>query len=160
MAIHHNLLMNAVCRAFPQEWPSLLPAIEYLYFTTPQSVLGLSAKDLSMGYSFAESSHKDLMMFRVPKGLAETDVAIKLFDSFKELYGVFSRVVQEGHLRDQLRINRHRWVRGLQPGDVVYRRLPEGARPHKKSFPEPSQGPYIVDRQKSSSTVRLQRWFS
>ena len=33
MSIHHNLLMNAVCRAFPQEWPTLLPAVEYLCFT-------------------------------------------------------------------------------------------------------------------------------
>ena len=28
MAIHHNILMNAVCQAFPQEWPALLPAVE------------------------------------------------------------------------------------------------------------------------------------
>ena len=27
---NHLLLMNEICRAFPQEWASLVPALEYL----------------------------------------------------------------------------------------------------------------------------------
>ena len=111
--------------------------MEYLYFTTPQTILGLSAKDLSQGFSLAQSSHKDLMPFQLLRGLADTDVAVRLFDSFRELYSIFQRVIQEDRLRDQLRINRHRWVRELEPGDVVFRRLPEGARVPKKLLTEP-----------------------
>ena len=28
--INHGILMHTVCSAFPQEWPALLPAVEYL----------------------------------------------------------------------------------------------------------------------------------
>ena len=44
---NHLILVNAICEAFPQEWPALTPVLEYLYDTTPQEPLGLSAHDMS-----------------------------------------------------------------------------------------------------------------
>ena len=51
----HLVLMHTVCHAFPQEWPALIPAVEYLYHTAPQGVHGLSAHDLSCGYACGAS---------------------------------------------------------------------------------------------------------
>ena len=33
VSLNLSILLNEVCRAFPQEWSSLIPAVEYLYFT-------------------------------------------------------------------------------------------------------------------------------
>ena len=38
----HLLLMNEICHAFPQEWPTFLPAVEYLLDTAPRPPHGLS----------------------------------------------------------------------------------------------------------------------
>ena len=47
--INHGILMHEVCKAFPQEWPSLIPTVEYLYHTRPQGAHGLSAHDMTAG---------------------------------------------------------------------------------------------------------------
>ena len=70
--------MNEVCRAFPREWPVLLPALEYLYDTAPQGAHGLSAHDLSTGYALAGTVDKRLAPFMVACGLPETGVAAML----------------------------------------------------------------------------------
>ena len=36
VSLNLSILLNEVCRAFPQEWSTLIPAVEYLYFTAPQ----------------------------------------------------------------------------------------------------------------------------
>ena len=69
MMKNHLILMNKVCEAFPQEWPSLLPALEYLYATAPQGPHGLSAHDIECGHALAASVDKQLAPFTVPKGL-------------------------------------------------------------------------------------------
>ena len=97
-----------------------------------------------MGYSIAQSTHKDLLPFRVPKGMAETDIAARLFDNFRELYSLFTRITQEERKKDVQRTNQHRWARSLNPGDIVYRRLPLGARGPKRQFALPSSGPFVV----------------
>eukprot|EP00969_Alexandrium_andersonii_P230701 10188405-Alexandrium_andersonii.AAC.1 len=71
--------MHEVRKAFPQEWPAMLPALEYLYDTAPQGVRGLSAFDMSTGYALASSVDARLAPFMVPQGLPETDVAARLF---------------------------------------------------------------------------------
>ncbi len=55
MMKNHLILMNKVCEAFPQEWPSLIPALEYLYATAPQGAHGLSAHDMECGHAMAGS---------------------------------------------------------------------------------------------------------
>ncbi len=56
MMTSHLLLMNEVAMAFPQEWPVMLPALEYLYDTSPQGSHGLSAHDISCGYALLKDS--------------------------------------------------------------------------------------------------------
>ena len=153
---NNAILMHAVCRAWPQEWSSLLGAIQFLYFTAAQNATGLSARDMSMGYAIAQDSHRLLMPFRVPKGMAETDIAARLFDNFRNLYSMFMRIQQEERLKDQLRINQKRWMRPLEIGDVVFRKLPLAARGSKRMFAPTSTGPYMVKGQKSNSSVILE----
>ena len=110
--INHLILMNAVCQAYPQEWAALVDALEYLYETMPQSPHGLSAHDMSVGYAICTTTDRRLAPFRVPKGLPESDVCVRLFENWRELYALFSRATMEKSLRDQVRINktRHLWV--------------------------------------------------
>ena len=125
---NHLVLMHAVCHAFPQEWASLVPAVEYLYFTAPQGAHGLSALDMSAGYAICQDTDSRFLPFTVPQGLPETDIAVRLFTNFRELYTLFQRVKTEESLRSQMRINRHRHGRVFTPGEIVFRRLPSGAR--------------------------------
>lgn len=67
-----------MCGAFPQEWPSLLPRLEYLCETALRSPSGLSAFDVSPGYALLT----DLVPFQVPHGMAEADVAAAWFKNF------------------------------------------------------------------------------
>lgn len=89
------ILMHKITKAFPQEWPALVPALEYLYATMPQGRYGLSAEDISCGYAMAASRELLLKPFYVPAGMAGTDTAEKLFNDFRRLYGIFTSCLQE-----------------------------------------------------------------
>ena len=78
------VLMQRVTRAFPNEWPALLPAVEYLMHTEPQGAHGLSAHDLSTAYSLAEPQDARLAPFRIPRGLPETSAAAAMFERYTE----------------------------------------------------------------------------
>ena len=93
----------------------------------------------------------------VPQGLPETDVAARLFTSFRELYGLFQRLGQEAAQRMQDKVNRNRHLRTFDPGEIVFRRMPGPARLPKRLFPDPSSGPYVVVRQPTDSSVVLAR---
>merc|ERR1712032_602416 len=154
--INHSILMHTVCSAFPQEWPALLPAVEYLYHTAPQMPHGLSAHDMSAGYALASSVDKRLAPFLVPTGSVETDLAARLYQNFNELYGVFTRAAQEESARRQFRANQTRASpRVLDEGETVFRRLPRAARLPKHLFPEASTGPYLVHEQRTPQSVVL-----
>ena len=105
---NHRILVNSVCEAFPQEWLSLLPTLEYLYDTAPQGTHGLSAHDMSCGYAMASSVDNKLVPFIVPGGMANTDVAARLFTNFSDLYWIFMRASRDAALRVQMRVNRDR----------------------------------------------------
>ena len=94
VSLNLSILLNEVCRAFPQEWSSLIPAVEYLYFTAPQGSLGFSARDMTMGFSLAQRVCADLSPFQVPEGALETDFVTRAFDNFAKLYPIFVRVTQ------------------------------------------------------------------
>ena len=49
MMAQHLVLMHTICCAFPQEWPAMIPAVEYLYWTAPQGAHGLSATTCPVG---------------------------------------------------------------------------------------------------------------
>ena len=153
----HLIMMNAVCQAFPQEWPAMIPILEYLYFTAPRSAAGgLSAHDISSGFALLSSHERALAPFKIPRGMAETEVAGRLFKNFAELYQVFSRVSAEEAAKHQDEINRKRTLRVFGRGEIVFRRLPAIARPAKHPMSEPSSGPYIgVDQRSLSSAVLM-----
>ena len=91
---NHIILMKQVCDAYPQEWCSLVESLEYLYDTEPQGDFGLSAHDMSTGYSLVRDVDRRLAPFLVPSGTAKTGLAARVFDRFKGLYGIFSRSVR------------------------------------------------------------------
>ena len=124
MMANHLLLTQAVCQAFPQGCPSLLPALAYLYETAPQGVAGLSARDLPCGWAIATPRGRGLAPFLVPHGLPGTDVAARLFTSFRELYGVFARATREQPFRNELRENQRRYDRDFEQGETVFRKVP------------------------------------
>ena len=72
MLSNQLLLMHEVCSAHPQEWPALLPVVEYLQHTAPQGEHGFSAHDLSCGYSIVAENDVRLAPFRVPAGIPES----------------------------------------------------------------------------------------
>ena len=71
LLIQHLLLMNAVCKAFPQKWPSLVPALEYLIDTAPRPPYELSAWDLANGHALASNADNQLAPFTVPTPAAD-----------------------------------------------------------------------------------------
>jgi hypothetical protein len=73
---NHLLLINEVCKAFPQEWAVLVPALEYLCETSPREPYGLSAFDLSQGYALLTKPHRQLAPFVQPYGIAETEISV------------------------------------------------------------------------------------
>ena len=136
----------------------MVPVLEYLYHTMPMSATGLSAHDMSCGHALASTREELLRPFEVPVGLPETDIAAKLFSAFRELYGTFQRVKIEEAANRQAYANTTRHDRVFTPGEIVFRRLPAGARLPKHLFPEPSSGPYEVVSQPTSTSVVLRHW--
>ena len=90
-----------------------------------QSSVGLSARDMTMGYAIAQDSHRLMLPFRIPEGLAQTDLCTRMFDNFCNLYSLFMRVTQEEKFRDQMYLNQKRWMRSLLQG-IKLANLPAG----------------------------------
>ena len=132
-----------------------MPALEYLLESAPRPPYGLSAFDLSHGYALASATDKRLAPFEVPSLLPETDVAKELFARFRELFGLFSRYAGHAALEKQRELNRKRVHRSFDKGEVVFRRMPSTARPNKHLMAEPSLGPYLVEAQRSLSSLVL-----
>ena len=110
---------------------------------------------MACGYAIASPIDRQLAPFLVPKGMAESDIAARLFTNWVELHGLFSRASRDAALRVQLCINHNRHMRELQQGETVFRKLPHGARMQKHLFPAPSCGPYVVERQPTHTSVVL-----
>ena len=121
----------------------------------PQGAHGVSAHDMTCGYALTVPSDSMLAPFMVPSGLPETEIAVRLFANFRELYALFTRVNREESFRQQMRLNKNRFDRVFEPGEIVFRRLPSAARLPKHLFPEPSSGPYEVAGQPTSTSVVL-----
>ena len=118
------VLMHSVCGAHPQEWPALLPVVEFVQHTAPQGPHGFSAHDLSCAYSIVSDTDARLAPFRVPTGLPESDIVAKTIQNFKEICGAFTRVNRARSLADITAANRDRTLRWFEPGETVFRRMP------------------------------------
>ena len=84
------ILIHKICGAYPQEWDTLAPAVEYLLDTEIGSC-GFSAHEMQTGYAMLPDSDVTLAPFVVPKGTAQTDQVVKLFSNFRELSGILHR---------------------------------------------------------------------
>jgi len=109
----------------------LVLVLEYLCDKAPRPPTGLSAFEVMQGYALASNMDKLLAPFTVPLGLAETDVAARLFANFRDLYGIFNRMTGHVAMAKQIEINRKRHVRVFDKGEIVFRKLPAPARPGK-----------------------------
>ena len=148
------LLMNKICRAFPQEWDLLAPVVEYLV-DTEIGECGFSAHELQTGYSLLQTTDVTLAPFMQPRGLAQTELVAKLFTNFRELASILNRHKESKLMKQVENANASRHLRQLTPGEVVFRRMPPKARPPKHLLGEPSKGPYVVVRQATFSSVVL-----
>ena len=81
------ILMQAVTSAHPQEWPALLPVVEYVQATAPQGIHGFSAHDMSCAYAVVTETDARLSPFEVPLGLPESDIVARTFSQFKSIFG-------------------------------------------------------------------------
>ena len=61
------ILLHKVCRAFPQEWASLVAATEYLCDTAPRGPHGLSAFDITSGFALASPVERQMVPFMARK---------------------------------------------------------------------------------------------
>ena len=141
------VLMQAVCSAHPQEWPALLPVVEYLQFTAPQGDHGFSAQDMSCAYSIISDADARLAPFKLPQGLPESDIVARTFANFRSIYGTLTRCNREKSLAAINAANRPRVIRWFEPGETVFRHVPRGSNIPKHLFPPPSRGPYAVHEQ-------------
>ena len=60
------ILMQVVIKSFPQEWPALIPVVEFLLFTERKGTHGFSALDLFCAWAPAELADSRLSLFEVP----------------------------------------------------------------------------------------------
>ena len=104
--------------------------MESLCDTAPRPPTKLSAFDVTQGYALASNMDRRLAPFTVPLGLAETDVAARLFATFREFYEIFNRMTGHVAMAKQIEINRKRHVRVFDKGEIVFK-LPAPARPGK-----------------------------
>ena len=143
MMINLVLLIQEVVKAFPQEWASLVPVVEFLMHAAPQGAHGISAHDLTCSFSIATRTDARLAPFRVPKGLRETDVAAQLLSNFRLLYGVFTRATQEVAFKAQMSGNIPRVERTNEIGELVFREMPRPVKMPKHLPPPPATGHYL-----------------
>ena len=89
------------------------------------------------------------------QGTAQTDLAARVFDRFRGLYGIFGRAVRFRAQQVEEVVNRRRNLRVFDEGEMVYRKKPAFARPPKQLMADPISGPYVVAGQSTTSSVIL-----
>ena len=141
------VLMQAVVTAYPQEWAALIPVVEYVLHTAPQGPDGLSVMDMTSAHAIIRDTDSRLVMFRVPRGLPETDWGSRIISNVRGVYGTFTRCNREKALCDTEAVNKHAIVWQFDSGETVFRKLPHTARPPKHRFPPPTFSPYMVESQ-------------
>ena len=148
------ILIHQICKAFPQEWDTLAPVVEYL-LDTEIGECGFSAHELQTGYSLLQEPDVTLAPFLLPRGTAQTDIVAKLFSNFKELSGILTRHKERAAMRQEENVNQTRHLRQLIPGETVFRKMRSKARPAKHLLGAPSAGPYVVVRQSTYNSAQL-----
>ena len=98
----------------------MVPMLEYLCKKAPRGPHALSAFDLTQGYALATDVDKQLVPFSILPGQAETDVAKTLFENFRALYGIFSRMTAHEAQRKQDELNRKPSYRIFEKGETAF----------------------------------------
>jgi hypothetical protein len=70
---NHLLLMNEVCKAFPQEWATLVPALEYLCESAARASRALGLRHYA-GMRSTSGAIQAIGTVVLPDGVAETEV--------------------------------------------------------------------------------------
>ena len=151
----HLVLMNELCACYPQEWPVLVPVLEYLCETAPREPHGLSALDLTQGYALLVNREQQESLFHVPDTLPETEVARKMFREFRDAHGIFSRHTADDAQRKMEELNKNRAERVFAKGEIVFRRLAAYARPNRHLLGDKCSGPFVVVSQGNLQSVVL-----
>jgi len=151
----HLVLMNELCSCYPQEWPALVPVLEYLCETAPREPHGLPAFDLTQGFSLLVDRDQQESFFHIPDTLPETDIARAMFKEFRSAHGVFSRHTADEALRNMEELNKNRAQRCFEKGEVVFRRLAAYARPNRHLLGEKCSGPFVIVSQENLQSVVL-----
>ena len=122
--MHHlMILLHQVVQCFPNEWDQLIPVVEYL-LDTEIGETGFSAHELQTGYSLLQTEDVTIAPFMHPRGTAQTDTVARLFANFRHMHDILSRHREAKLTKACEYINERRHVRLLQPGEIVFRRLP------------------------------------
>jgi hypothetical protein len=77
-----GLLLLEVFRCFGTEWASVLPALEFLLYTTPRADTGVCPRDLDRRWSLATPLERVLLLFQVPAQTSVSEVARAEFAGF------------------------------------------------------------------------------
>ena len=77
-----------------------------------------------------------------------TELAARVFDRFRGLYGMFSRSVRYRAQQTEDAINRRRNLKVFDAGEMVYRKKPAFARPPNQLMADPALGPFEVSRRR------------
>ena len=98
-------------------------------------------------HSIITDTDARLAPFRIPQGVPESDHVAKLFNNFKSIFGMFTRVNRETSIASINAANKNRVSRSFEPGETVFRRMPRPSRLPKHLLPPPSRGPFKVHSQ-------------
>ena len=75
---------------FLQEWDILAP-VDAILMDIEIGETGFSAHELQTGLSLLQEPEATLAPFLVPRGTAQTNIAVRLFSNFRELSGILNR---------------------------------------------------------------------
>ncbi len=78
---------------------------------------GFSAHELQTGYALLHQPDVTLAPFLVPRSTAQTDVAARLFNNFRELVGILRRHKEQILIEQVDYANATRNLRRLTPGE-------------------------------------------
>ena len=157
-ARERGLLLLEVFRCFGTEWASVLPALEFLLYTTPRADTGLCPRDLDRRWSLATPLEREMLLFSVPEKTAISEVARAEFAGFRALRRLLVERLGAQHRRAAELQNRHRSARAVRVGQRVLVRDPrltqQGAGKLAWRRPLPPGTVTEVDRSGRKATVR------
>ena len=101
------------------------------------------------------NSERSLLPFSIPSNLPEEPWAIQLMHNYADLKLFMDRFEASKAEKLDAAMNASRHPKNIMEGDNVFRKKPAFARPHKRTFPDKSCGPFVVERKLGEAHVTL-----